>query len=417
MAKRAPRPLIDLLGGFLRRNAPSLSDDLREKRLNELAVRRMNVPRSTRPFVLPPARGPRVPDGAIVADELSAVDVRARLDQLRDYVVAQVVAGELPHVDLPDLHRNNCVYDARGHVFLGHATRRLAFDRQGCERFLRLLVALEKASDNLRDDAITTKRGLFYAHRAQLPDDDQLDTDRALIALANVLRVRRRSLGFVAARRGGITGRLVIRQGSEVIDLAKVGSMCPRFEECEIVSSDAAVIAVIEKDSVATRLAQERWWDDARAIMVWGSGCGSFELRAFVRKLQDTLGIPAIVVADADPSGVRLALGYAHGAITSALETPWLACNGLTWAGFRPSEIEPLTQKRHRISLSAEDREAAELLLAHPSRTYVNDRVRAELEALLAADAKVELDALMHSPGSLGDYLNRKLERGDLIAL
>ncbi len=417
MAKRAPRPLLDLLGEFLRRNAPSLSDGVREKRLSELAARRMNVPRTTRPFVLPAVNAPNVPHGAIVADDLSVPEARARLAELTDYIAAQVVAGELPHVDLPDLHQNNCVYDDDGSVFLGHAVRRLAFDRQGAQRFVRLLVAIEKASENLREGAITTKRGLFYAHRARLPDDDQRDTDRALSALANVLRVRRRSLGFVAARRGAIAGRLVIRSGSDVIDLAKVEPTSPRLEACEIVSSDAALIAVIEKDSVATRLAQERWWDDARAIMVCGMGHASLEMRAFVRKLQSTLRIPAMIIADADPPGIQLALGYAHGSIATALETPWLACPGLSWVGFWPSEIGHLSQGRDSITLSDQDREAAQALLAHRSRTYVNDRVRVELEALLAANAKLELDALASSPGRLSDYLNRKIERGDLIPL
>jgi DNA topoisomerase VI subunit A len=53
---------------------------------------------------------------------------------------------------------------------------------------------------------------------------DPRDSDRALASLANVLRVRRKALGFVEARRGSVYGRLVIRDGGEIIDLAKVGA-------------------------------------------------------------------------------------------------------------------------------------------------------------------------------------------------
>ena len=286
---------------------------------------------------------------------------------------------------------------------------------------MRLLLALETASDNLRDGVLTTKRGLFYAHRAKLPDDDsQLDTDRALSALANVLRVRRKALGFVAARRGSVCGRLVIRRGSEVIDLARVGKgdgEIPRFEEdFEIVGSDAAVIVLIEKDAIASRLAEERWWDTARCIMVCSGGFPSMATREFVRRLIDTLGIPAVIFADADPGGIQLALTYAHGSISTALETPWLTCNDLSWAGFWPSELDRC-RKSQLIRLSDVDHEAARALLAHPSRTYVNDRIRDELSILVDRGAKVELDALMHTESRLGDYLQRKLSDGDLIRL
>lgn len=95
--------------------------------------------------------------------------------------------------------------------------------------------------------------GLFYQHRAKLPDDvDQRDTDRAIASLANVLRVRRKALGFVEARRGSVYGRLVIRDGSEVVDLARAGPggrTIPRFtDDAEIVSSDAARIVIVEKE-------------------------------------------------------------------------------------------------------------------------------------------------------------------------
>jgi DNA topoisomerase-6 subunit A len=424
MARRAPREIVDLLGGFLRRNAPALSDADIQARMEELATGRVDTPDSTSPFVLSDVDASHAPDGAIVATELAAHDVRERLVQLSNYVVAQVRAGELPHIDLPDLHRANAVYDHRGNVFLGHGVRRLAFDRQGCKPFMRLLLALETASDNLRDGVCTTKRGLFYAHRAKLPDDgSQIDTDRALASLANVLRVRRRALGFVAARRGSVHGRLVLRHGSEVIDFARVGmagGAIPRFEDdFEVVSSDAAVVVIIEKDAIAARLAEARWWDSARCIMVCGGGFPSMSTREFVRRLTDTLGIPAVIFADADPGGIQLALTYAHGSISTGLETPWLACNDLSWAGVWPSDIARHCRTNNLIRLSEEDHEAARALLAHPSRAYLNDRVREELAILVEGGHKVELDALIggSSHAHFVDYMDHKLLDGDLIKL
>ncbi|HEY6464189.1 MAG TPA: hypothetical protein VIY73_28675 [Polyangiaceae bacterium] len=351
-------------------------------------------------------------------------DVRGRLAQLKDHVAAQLQAGELPCVDVPDLHRTNGIYDPRGNVFLGPNVRRLAFDHRGAKPFLRLLLALEAASDNLRNGVCSTKRGLYYDQQTKLPDQgaSQIDSDRAIATLANMLGVRRKSLGFVEAFRGLVWGRLVIRDGEQIVDLSQLGPggrSIPRFtDDLEIVSSDAAFILVVEKGSVAFTLAQVRWWEAARCILVCGEGFPSLSTRESVRTLVDTLGIPAKVLTDADPAGIQVALTYAHGSLSTALETPWLACNDVWWAGLHPSDIDRHCRPSELIRLSEADLESAHRLRDHPSRAYVNERVRDELTLLVDRGAKVELDALAHETSRLvDDYLPKKLFDADLVKL
>jgi DNA topoisomerase VI subunit A len=289
---------------------------------------------------------------------------------------------------------------------------------------MRILLTLETASDNLRNGVCTTKRGLFYYHQAKLPDEGacQVDSDRALAGLANVLGVRRKSLGFVEARRGLVYGRIVIRDGGEVVDLSQVGPAghaIPRFtDDVEIVSSDAAFILIVEKHSVAFRLAQARWWEAARCIIVCGEGFPSLSTREYVRTLVDTLGIPALICIDADPSGIQVALTYAHGSISTALETPWLACNNIWWAGVYPSDIDRYCLSSDLIRLTNADYEAARRLHEHPSDAYINNRVRDELAILVDRGAKVELDAISRDiPRLVDDYLPKKLFDSDLVKL
>ena len=376
-----------------------------------------------RPFVLLGVANDRVgvPKGALVASEVPADDVRARLEQLADYVVERVEAGELPRLDLPDLHRANALYDERGNVFVGPNVRPLALDRRGGEAFMRVLLTLETALENLRDGVCTTKRGLFYQHEAKLPDDaSQTQSDRALASLANVVRVRRKSLGFVEARRGTVWGPLVIRDGGQVFDLAQVGlggHGVPRFtDDIEIVSSDAKHIVIIEKEAIAARLAQTRWWEATQSVMVCSGGFPSMSTREFVRKLIDTLRIPAVIFADGDPAGIRVAINFAHGSISTALETPWLACTELSWGGFHPSEIDRFCGTRDHIRLSESDQAAARMLLEHPSHVHVNARVREEVAILAERRIKVELDTLIHE-SRIEKYLQQKLFDGELIRL
>ena len=355
MAKVASREVIESLGAFLTRSTALSEEDIR-MRMKDLGEGGMRAPDSSsdafcRAHVLPSAeavRVPRVPDDenpskkerapaipsgttklepstadsassagnprlaglrerhptvhssvafpehALEAADLPADVVRARLAQLNDYVAACIQAGELPCLDLPDLHRLNSIYDSRGNVFLGHNVRRLSFDRQGSKAFMRLLLTLEKASENLRNGVCVTKRGLYYEQRAKLHDEgaDQVDTNRAIAALANILGVRRKALGFVEAPRGLLYGRLVLRNGGEVVDVSKMGRgghAVPRFtDDVEILSSDAAFILVVEKLAVAFRLAEARFWDAARCIIVCGAGYPSLSTREFVRDARST---------------------------------------------------------------------------------------------------------------------------------
>jgi DNA topoisomerase VI subunit A len=208
------------------------------------------------------------------------------------------------------------------------------------------------------------------------------------------------------------------RRGSLVRDPV-AGCAVPRFtDDVEIVSSDAAFILIIEKQAVASRLAQARWWDAARCIIVCGEGFPSLSTREYVRTLVDTLGIPALICVDGDPAGIQVALTYAHGSISTALETPWLACNNIWWAGVYPSDIDRHFRSGDLIRFSDTDYEAARRLLEHPSDTYVSDRVRGELAILVDRGAKVELDVLSRDmPRFVDDYLPKKLFDSDLVKL
>lgn len=131
--------------------------------------------------------------------------------------------------------------------------------------------------------------------------------------------------------------------------------------------------------------------------------------RELVRKLIDTLNIPVVIFADADPGGIQLALTYAHGSISTALETPWLACGDIRSAGLCPSDIERHCGERDMIRFQESDFTNARELLQHPSRTYVNDRIRDELEILVNRGFKVELDTLCSDLSRFVGYLHHKL--------
>ncbi len=299
----------------------------------------------------------------------------------------------------------------------------MALDRRNGERVMRVLLTLETALTNLRDETVTTKRGLFYEHEAKLSDPNahQGDSDRALATLANLIGVRRTALGFVEARRGLLWGRLVVRIGEQVIDASQLGRGglgIPRIGDgSEIVGSDAAFILVVEKQAIGIKLADAKVWERFGCILVCGEGFPSLSTRAYVRTLVDTLGIPAFICVDGDPWGIRVALTYAHGSISTALETPRLACNNVWLAGVYPSELDAYYHPHWLIRFEETDYEAARQLIEHPSLAYIGQRLRDEMALLVERGAKAELDALCHERRLMDDYLPKKLFDSDLVKL
>lgn len=389
-------------------------------------AKRIEVPENVRSLVPRPAIPATIafPERAAAAGDLAPTEVYKRIAHLIDHVTEQIRSGETPYLDVPDLHSANAIYDDRGNVFLGRSVRRISL--HDTMAFMRILLALEVAYELVQRGRRLMKRQLYYYCQATLPDrrSTQLDTDRALAALSNILHVRRQNLGFVAVRRGTVHGRLVIRDEGQVVDvsrLARGGWSVPGFaDDVEIVESKAAFILLVEKQSVAARLAEDRWCESHPCIMICGEGFPSFSTRDFTRRLVEELRIPAYALTDGDPWGIRVALTNAHGAIATGMETPWLACEDIRWVGFYPSDYERFgLSTESEIKLSAEDIESAKLLLHHPSEAYANAQVRRELEILLDHGFKLELDSLLgHGTEFLTrEYLPRKLFETDLIKL
>jgi len=364
------------------------------------------------------------PEHAAAAADLPASEVYQRIAHLIDYVTDQIRSGEPSCLDLPDLHSGNAIYDERGNVFLGRKVRRLALN--DTRAFMRILLTLELAHDNIQRGTHATKRGLYYHHQTKLPDKrcEQVDSDRALAALANILQVRRGALGFVPARKGLVYGRLAIRHAGGVVDVSRADTggwpLPGRSDDVEIVDSNAAFILIVEKEAIAFRLAEARWCETHPCVMVCGGGFPSYALREFTQRLVETLRVPSYVCVDGDPGGIRVALTYAHGAISTAMETPWLACNDIRWAGLYPSDVDRFKiDELFGIEMEADELEAAKSMLVHPSDAYVNAGVRRELELMIDRGTKTELEAIGGRDFSffVDEYLPRKLFDTDLVKL
>lgn len=83
----------------------------------------------------------------------------------------------------------------------------LYFDR----RFRAVFAVLQEVITLLETGATTTKRDLYYKHKALFSSSE--DADRAIAQVAHMLNTPRHSLHVFAASRGWMAGRLTLRMG------------------------------------------------------------------------------------------------------------------------------------------------------------------------------------------------------------
>jgi len=173
----------------------------------------------------------------------------------------------------------------------------------------------------------------------------------------------------------------------------------------------------VEKDAVFMRLAEDRFYNTFKCIIITGKGQPDVATRMFLRKLKLTLQIPVLAFVDADPHGLKILSVYSSGSKNMSYDSCSLTTPDIKWLGLRPSDFEryglpeqcllPMSDKDTKVG---QDMLKEDFILKNPAWV-------AELELMLKLKQKAEIQAL----SSFGFqfvtqvYLPRKLQAGDWI--
>ncbi len=359
------------------------------------------------------------PAGALNVQEYPPEVVGTRIKEIFQGIYQQLKNGTWPSIEIPLQRRDNIVYDDRDNLFFGGLKQKFALDDDYPD-FLHILRAAQVASDMVLKDVHGTKRELFYTDVRLFTD--QKKSDRAIENLATLLGTRRKCLNYLASPKGVCIGRLRLRDQNDIIDCESLGSggwgISPMLDQIEILESDAEFILFVEKDAAVIRLTEERFWRQAPCIIITGKGQPDLTTREFTRRLVAELQIPVLGLADSDPYGLDLLLNCAHGSVQTANETPWLAINDMWWLGVRPSDLDTYhVPAQCRLPMTKQDTQRAEYMLREP-RVQNNTAVKLELELMLHASQKTEIQSLSsHGFLFLIEYIMQKLQNGDLVHL
>ncbi|NHJ13116.1 MAG: hypothetical protein EAX95_05530 [Candidatus Thorarchaeota archaeon] len=352
---------------------------------------------------------------------LSSENTLELLTEVALDVLNEAMTTGRPAFEIPSRSGDNIVWDeVRDLLLLGMKTvSRPYHSLASVVDATRTARVMEIIHQLLKSSLHATKREIFYSDVNLFRE--QKRSDKIIEDVASMIHTTRDSVHVVASARGSAMGRVVIRDGGDLIDLTKMGTggwaITPFLDQVEIVESDAEFIILSEKDAAVMRLAEAKYWNRMPCIVLTGKGSGDIATRAFLRMLVKELEIPAFALVDSDPYGHYIYSVFLRGSKRLSYESPFIATPELKLLGVLSRDLDEYNiPKAVRIPMEPADIKRVRDMLKEPfvrsNKPWVED-----LKLMLNLKEKAEIQAFAsHSFEYLtDDYIPRKLETGDWI--
>ncbi|XP_073265416.1 meiotic recombination protein SPO11-1 isoform X3 [Populus alba] len=192
-------------------------------------------------------------------------------------------------------------------------------------------------------------------------------------------------------------------------------------EEVKDIVSVAKYILIVEKESVFQRLANDKFCNANRCIVITGRGYPDIPTRStirFLRLLVEKLCLPVYCLVDCDPYGFDILTTYRFGSMQMAFDAKVLRVPEVQWLGAFPSDFEKYDLPQQcLLPLTAEDKRRTETMLL---RCYLQKEVpewRLELELMLQKGVKFEIEAFsVHTLSFLSEqYIPSKIPKVEVL--
>lgn len=253
-----------------------------------------------------------------------------------------IVAGQFPEITLPSRSVNNLVYDEKlkQYILGSNSVKRSSRNVKHIRPYTQLLWLAFFANQLVSEDRTSTLRDVFYSAQAfNMEFTDQSESDEIITDLETALMKAREDFNVYPDERSAIFGNMTIeytkpgyegkRQDlSSHPDGLMIG---PALTTAEFVETDAEMVIAIEKGGLFTRFVEEKVHDRFKALLINTAGQPPRSTRYVIRRLNQELGLPVYLLADADPWGAHICMviksGSANAAHLRELTTPsakWL---------------------------------------------------------------------------------------------
>ena len=271
----------------------------------------------------------------------------------------------------------------------------------------------------LKQGIHVTKRDLFYSDVNLFKKQSQSDT--MLDDVAVMLGCTRSSLHVVASEKGVVIGQLTFEEAGDLIDCTKMGvgakGIPPHLDKVKNITSDAEFILLVEKDAAFMRLAEDRFYNKYKCIIITAKGQPDVASRMFLKRLKMELKIPVLALVDSDPYGLKILSVYMSGSKNMSYDSGSMSTPDIKWLGVLPSDLDKYKIPDDcRIPMTAADIKQCDNLM---EEQFVKNNPAwiKELKIMKSTKQKAEIQAL----STFGfkylteEYLPKKLREGDWV--
>ncbi len=326
---------------------------------------------------------------------------------LAEDIYTQLDKGRIPQMAIPLRTKSNISFDEKKGVWKYGKGRgqRSAKKLRGAKMLLRTLHVLGFIKGMIDGDRSSTLRELYYISEgwdiAKFSTQDEsnlLAEDLEILtgSLREDFRLRPEEDG--ARVLGDLTLEEVTRRGDPKRfnckdDVGDSGYGIPfnvEEEKLRLLDCDADFVLAVETGGMFDRLVENRFDEDARAILVHVKGQPARATRRFLKRLSENMGLDCVTFCDGDPWSFRIYASIAYGAIKTAHISEYLATPTASFLGITASDI--LNYRLPSDDLSPQDVKALQDIRSDPR---FNDPFwKDEVTLMLDIGKKAEQQAL-----------------------
>ncbi len=237
--------------------------------------------------------------------------------------------GEFPKFSIPSRSVSNIVYDQklRQYILGNNSAIRSAKNSSQLRSFTQLVWLAFFANRLTQEKKSSTLRDVYYSSQAFAIDfEDQGESDNIIVDLEAVLARPREDFHVFPEERSSIFGDLDIEYTVPGYEGKKMNlsnhpdgyAIGPSLTSAELVDTSAEIVIAVEKGGLFTRFIEEQVDKKFKAIIVDTGGQAPRSTRTLLRRLNDEMGLPVIILTDGDVYGEHIAMVIKSGSANAA---------------------------------------------------------------------------------------------------
>ncbi|HEX9908012.1 MAG TPA: DNA topoisomerase IV subunit A [Thermoplasmata archaeon] len=330
-----------------------------------------------------------------------------KLTEIAGSIYDQIDEGKIPKMTIPLRTKSNIRFDPKSAVWkYGKATgARTAKKLTGAQMLLRTTYMLDFIEDMIKEEKSSTLREMYYIsegwEKAKFSAQDEsnmLAEDLEIITTCMREDFKLRPEEDGARVIGNITIQELDRKGKKKRincrdDVGDSGYGIPynvEKEKINFIDCDADFVIAIETGGMFDRLVENKFDEDAHAILVHLKGQPARSTRRFVKRLNEEMKLPVCTFTDGDPWSFRIHASLAYGAIKTAHLSEYLATPTAEFIGITASDI--LNYELPTDKLNDKDIQALNAEKTDPR--FKDEFWKHEIDLMLEIGNKAEQQAL-----------------------